>query len=77
VGRTECVHRPVIALAVSDERAYTHDGVVDVLREFVAEDLTNVRIGLADEIVGGRKPAEVGHGLQVPHDDARFHAKKL
>src|SRR5262249_38543017 len=24
--------------------------------------------------VGGREPAEVGHGLQVPDDDARLHA---
>jgi hypothetical protein len=29
---------------------------------------------LADEIVGGREPGEVGHGLQVPDDDAWFHS---
>ena len=74
VGCTERVHRPVIALAVSDQRADAHDGVVDVLRELVAEDLTNVRIALADKIVGGREPGEVGHSLQVPDDDAWFHA---
>ena len=37
-------------------------------------DLANVRIGLADKIVGGREPGEVGHSLQVPDDDAWFHA---
>jgi hypothetical protein len=31
VGRTECGHGPVIDLAVSDQRADVHDGVVDVL----------------------------------------------
>ena len=71
---TERVHRPVIALPVSDQRAHAHDGVVDVLRELVAEDFTNVRIALADKIVRGREPGEVGHSLQVPDDDAWFHA---
>jgi hypothetical protein len=28
----------------------------------------------ADLIVGGREPAEVRHGLEVPNDDGRFHA---
>src|SRR5512144_797097 len=56
VRRAQRIHRPTIALAVSDERANAHDRVVDVLRKFVTEDLTNVRIPLADEIVGSRKP---------------------
>jgi hypothetical protein len=60
---TECVYRPVIALAVSNERPDAHDRVVDVLRELVAEGLTNVRLWLADKIVGGREPRQVGHGL--------------
>jgi hypothetical protein len=34
--------------------------VVDVLRELVAEALTNVWIPLADMVVGGGEPAEVG-----------------
>jgi hypothetical protein len=63
VGRIERVHRPVIALAVSDERADAHDGMVDVLREFVAELGTNVRIRFADEIVGRCEPGEVGYSL--------------
>jgi hypothetical protein len=48
------------ALPVSDERADAHKGVVDVLRELVAEALTNVWIPLADMVVGGGEPAEVG-----------------
>jgi hypothetical protein len=43
VGRTQRVHRPVAALAVSDECADTHDGVIDVLRKFVAERLALLR----------------------------------
>jgi hypothetical protein len=31
-------------------------------------------VGLADEVVGSREPAEVGHSLQVPDDDAWVHA---
>ena len=48
--------------------------VVDVLRELVADSLADFHIGLADEIVGGCEPAEVGYSLQVPDDDAWFHA---
>ena len=48
---------------------------VDVLRKFVAELGTNVRFRLADKVVGGREPGEVGHSLKVPDDDAWFHAK--
>jgi hypothetical protein len=61
------------ARRVGNQRADAHDGVVDVLREPVAESLTNVRIPLADEIVGGCEPWQVGHSLQVPDDDAWFH----
>jgi hypothetical protein len=39
------------------------------LREPVAEGLANIRIPLADEVVGGCEAGEVGHGLQVPDDD--------
>ena len=28
---------------------------------------------LADKIVGGCEPAEVGHSLKVPYDNAWFH----
>jgi hypothetical protein len=27
-----------------------------------------------EKIVGGREPAEVGHSLQIPNDDAWLHA---
>jgi hypothetical protein len=53
VGRAERIHRPVIAFAVSDERTNANDGVIDVLWEPVAENLTNVRIRLASEVIGG------------------------
>jgi len=36
-------------------------------------DPVDLHVGLANEIVGGCEPAEVGHSLQVPDDDARFH----
>jgi len=34
--------------------------VIDVLREFVADRLADFHVGLADKVVGGRKPAKVG-----------------
>jgi hypothetical protein len=55
---------------VRDESADAHNRVVDVLREFVADRFTNFYVGLADEIVSGSEPADVGHSLQVPDDDA-------
>jgi len=58
---------------VRDEGTNANDRVVDVLRKFVADRLADLDVGLADEIIGGREAAEVGHGLQVPDDDARFH----
>jgi hypothetical protein len=47
------VHGPVIRLPVRDESADAHDGVVDVLRKFVADRLADLYVGLADEIVIG------------------------
>ena len=41
--------------------------------KLVADRLAHFHVGLADKIVGGCKPAEVGHSLQVPDDDAWFH----
>jgi hypothetical protein len=67
----------VIALAMSDERADAHDGVVDVLRELVTEFGANVGVRLADEVVGSRETGEVGHGFQVPDDDAWLHAIRI
>jgi hypothetical protein len=43
--------------------------MVNVLRKFFADRLADLYVGLADEIVGSREPAEVGHGLEVPDDD--------
>jgi len=51
--------------------------VVDVLRKFVAEFRTNVRLSLADEVVRRREPGEVRYGLQVPDEDAWFHGASL
>src|SRR5262249_9071086 len=42
-------------------------------REFVAESLADFHVRFADKIIGGREPAGVGHGLQVPDDDACLH----
>jgi hypothetical protein len=74
VGRANGVHRPVIQLPVRDERSDADDRMIDVLWEFFADCLADLHVGLADEVVGGRKPGEVGYGLQVPDDDAWFHA---
>jgi hypothetical protein len=49
------------------------DRVKNVLRKFVADRLAHFHVGLADEVVGGREPGEVGHGLQVPDDDGWLH----
>jgi hypothetical protein len=73
VWSTKRVYRPMIPLAVSDERTNAHDGVLDVFRKFVAKELTNVRFRLADETVGRCEPAQIGHGLQVPDNDAWLH----
>src|SRR5262245_584086 len=43
-------------------------------RQLVTDGLAHFHVGLADQIIGGREPAEVGHSLQVPDDDAWFHA---
>jgi hypothetical protein len=67
----------VVGLAVRDERSDADDRVVDVLRELVADRLADLHVGFADEIVGGREPGEVGHGLQVPDDDAWLHENHL
>jgi hypothetical protein len=74
VGRADGVRGPVILLPVRDERSDADDRVVDVLRKLVADRLPDFHVGLADEIIGGREAAEVGHGLQVPDDDAWFHS---
>src|SRR5262249_25675202 len=44
--------------------------------KLVADRLANFHVGLADEIVGGREAGEVGHGFQVPDDDAWVHAAR-
>jgi hypothetical protein len=62
---------------VRDEGTDADDRVVDVLRKFFSDRLADLHVGLANEIVGGREPAEVGHSLQVPDDDARFHADRI
>src|ERR1700730_3271539 len=57
VGGTQGIHRPMITLAVSDERSDAHNSMVDMLRKLVAEGLSNVRIRLADKVVGCCEPA--------------------
>jgi hypothetical protein len=71
------VHRPVVGLPVGNEGSDANDRVVDVLREFVADGLADLHVGLADQVVGGCKPAEVGHCLEVPHYDAWVHGRYL
>jgi hypothetical protein len=61
LGRANGVHRPVVGLAMRDESSDADNRVVDVLRKFVADRLAHPHIGLADKVVGGCKPAEVGH----------------
>src|SRR5262249_24911970 len=69
MGRANRVHCPVIRLPMCDEGSDADDRMVDVLRKLVADRLANFYVGLADKIVGGRKPAQVGHSLQVPYDN--------
>src|SRR5262249_32134419 len=76
VGCADGVHRPMIGLAVCDEGSDANDRVVDMLREFISDRLAYFHVGLADKIVGGCELAEVGHSLQVPDDDAWFHADR-
>src|SRR5262249_8521784 len=77
VGRADGIHRPLVGLPVRDERSDADDRVVDVLWELVSDCLANLHVGLADKSMAGGKPAEVGHSMQIPHDDARFHADRL
>jgi hypothetical protein len=74
VGHAHGVHRPLIRLPVRDEGSDADNGMVDMLRKLVADGLADFHVGLAHEVVGGREPPEVGHSLQVPNDEARFHA---
>jgi hypothetical protein len=67
----------MIELAVRDEGSDADDRMVDVLRKLVADRLADFYVGLADKIVGGRKPAEVGYSLQVPDDDVWAHASRM
>jgi len=59
-----------------DEGSDADDRVVNVLRKLVADGLADFHVGFADEIVGGCKPGQVGHSLQVPDDEAWFHASR-
>jgi hypothetical protein len=63
-----------VALLLQDEGTDADNRVVDVLRKSFADRLADFHVGLADKIVGGGEPAEVGHSLEVPDDDALFHA---
>ena len=38
--------------------------------------LADLDVGLADEIVSGRKPGEVGHSFQIPNDDPHATHRK-
>ena len=76
MGRAHGVHRPVLRLPVRYERSDADDRVVDMLWKLVAHRLADFYVGLADKIVGGCEPGEVGYGLQVPDDDAWFHAPR-
>jgi hypothetical protein len=67
----------MIGLPVRNERSDADDRVVDVLWKFFADRLADLDVGLADKVVGGCEPAEVGHSLQVPDDDAWFHIGRL
>jgi hypothetical protein len=60
VGRPERVHRPMIALAVSDERADAHDGVVNVLGKFVAEGRTNIHLLFSNKVLAAANPPRSG-----------------
>jgi hypothetical protein len=59
MGRTDGVHRPVIGLPVRDQSSDADDRVVNVLRELVADRLADLHVGLADEVVGSREPANL------------------
>jgi hypothetical protein len=65
----------MIGLTVRDEGSDADDRVIDVLRKLVADRLAHFYVGLANKIVGGRKPAEVGYSLQVPDNDVWLHAE--
>jgi len=54
---------PVIELPMCNECPDADNRVVDMLRELVADRLADFYVGLADEIVGGREPGEVGYGF--------------
>jgi hypothetical protein len=56
----------MIALAVSNKRADAYDSVVDVLRESVTQDRTNVSVRPADKIIGGRKAPKIGERFLSP-----------
>jgi hypothetical protein len=56
--------------------ADAQDRVVDVLRKLVANSCADLFIRLAGQPVRSREAAEVGHGLEVPDDEATVHGLK-
>ena len=72
-GRAQRIHNPAVIVLMGNQRADADDRVVDVLRKLVADGGADLVVGLAIETLGGRKPLEVGDGLDIPGDDAGSH----
>jgi hypothetical protein len=60
-------------LSVGDQSANADDRVVDVLGKLVADGFADLHLCPAHEVVGGREPREVRHGL----DDVWLHVSKI
>ena len=46
-----------------------------MLRELIADRLSNLIVGLAAQTVRGRERTQIWHGLQIPNNDVSVHAE--
>ncbi len=65
--------RPMFFLSLRDQGAYADDRVIDELGKFVAHLRADFVVGPANQPIRGRETGQIGHGLDIPDDDAGWH----
>jgi hypothetical protein len=70
---TNGINSPMIVFAVRDQCANAGNGMVYVLWEFIAHDLTNFSFSFAGQIIRSGEAVEVRNCLDVPNYDVAIH----